>query len=118
MAQPRLGGQQRLLFDRRAAGGRRHQRQRRRPEPQPAAARRRTGDSKAREAARRHEESLAAVKAGIEAGSRTSLDGALAGRELFRAKRGLSQARYGYLLDALKGSNAPPALLRATTSPA
>jgi outer membrane protein len=43
-----------------------------------------------------------AAEAGFEVGTRTSLDVLLALRELFRARRDLTRARYNYLLDTLR----------------
>ena len=43
-----------------------------------------------------------AVEAGFQVGTRTSVDVLDAQRDLFRARRDLSQARYGYILDVLR----------------
>ena len=43
-----------------------------------------------------------AIEAGFQVGTRTTVDVLDAQRELFRARRDLSEARYGYILDVLR----------------
>ena len=54
------------------------------------------------QAVRSNETAAEAVDAGFQVGTRTSVDVLDAQRELFRARRDLSQARYGYILDVLR----------------
>ena len=54
------------------------------------------------QAVRSSETAAEAVEAGFQVGTRTSVDVLDAQRELFRARRDLSEARYGYVLDVLR----------------
>ena len=54
------------------------------------------------QAVRSSETAAEAVEAGFQVGTRTSVDVLDAQRELFRARRDLSEARYGYILDVLR----------------
>lgn len=54
------------------------------------------------QAVRSSETAAEAIEAGFQVGTRTSVDVLDAQRELFRARRDLSEARYGYILDVLR----------------
>ncbi len=54
------------------------------------------------QAVRSSETAAEAIEAGFQVGTRTSVDVLDAQRELFRARRDLSEARYGYVLDVLR----------------
>ena len=54
------------------------------------------------QAVRSNETAAEAIEAGFQVGTRTSVDVVDAQRELFRARRDLSEARYGYILDVLR----------------
>ena len=54
------------------------------------------------QAVRSSETAAEAIEAGFQVGTRTSVDVLDAQRDLFRARRDLSEARYGYLLDVLR----------------
>ena len=54
------------------------------------------------QAVRSSETAAEAVEAGFQVGTRTSVDVLDAQRDLFRARRDLSEARYGYVLDVLR----------------
>ena len=54
------------------------------------------------QAVRSSQAAAEAVEAGFQVGTRTSVDVLDAQRELFRARRDLSEARYGYVLDVLR----------------
>ena len=54
------------------------------------------------QAVRSSETAAEAVEAGFQVGTRTSVDVLDAQRDLFRARRDLSEARYGYILDVLR----------------
>ena len=54
------------------------------------------------QAVRSSEAAAEAIEAGFQVGTRTSVDVLDAQRDLFRARRDLSQARYGYLVNVLR----------------
>ena len=54
------------------------------------------------QAVRSSETAAEAIEAGFQVGTRTSVDVLDAQRDLFRARRDLSEARYSYLLDVLR----------------
>ena len=54
------------------------------------------------QAVRSSETAAEAIEAGFQVGTRTSVDVLDAQRDLFRARRDLSEARYGYILDVLR----------------
>ena len=54
------------------------------------------------QAVRSSETAAEAIEAGFQVGTRTSVDVLDAQRELFRTRRDLSEARYGYILDMLR----------------
>ncbi len=54
------------------------------------------------QAVRSSETAAEAIEAGFQVGTRTSVDVLDAQRELFRTRRDLSEARYGYVLDVLR----------------
>ena len=54
------------------------------------------------QAVRSSETAAEAIEAGFQVGTRTSVDVLDAQRELFRARRDLSEARYGYILNVLR----------------
>ena len=54
------------------------------------------------QAVRSSQAAAEAVEAGFQVGTRTSVDVLDAQRDLFRARRDLSEARYGYVLDVLR----------------
>ena len=54
------------------------------------------------QAVRSSQAAAEAIEAGFQVGTRTSVDVLDAQRDLFRARRDLSEARYGYVLDVLR----------------
>ena len=54
------------------------------------------------QAVRSNRAAAEAIEAGFQVGTRTSVDVLNAQRDLFRARRDLSEARYGYILDVLR----------------
>ena len=54
------------------------------------------------QAVRSNQTATEAIEAGFQVGTRTSVDVLDAQRELFRARRDLAEARYGYILDVLR----------------
>ena len=54
------------------------------------------------QAVRSSETAAEAIEAGFQVGTRTSVDVLDAQRDLFRARRDLSGARYGYILNVLR----------------
>ena len=54
------------------------------------------------QAVRSNRAAAEAIEAGFQVGTRTSVDVLDAQRDLFRARRDLSEARYGYVLDVLR----------------
>ncbi len=54
-----------------------------------------------------------ATEAGFEVGTRTTVDVVAAQRELFRARRDYSRARYDYILDTLRLKRASSTLATA-----
>ena len=54
------------------------------------------------QAVRSSQTAAEAIEAGFQVGTRTSVDVLDAQRDLFRARRDLSEARYGYILDVLR----------------
>jgi len=57
------------------------------------------------------DKALEATQAGLEVGTRTTVDALNAQRELFRAKKDLARARYNYLLETLRLKKAAGILL-------